>query len=119
MANKKDHLNQAKHNEALAEYISTTPYLDWVATLKFYAALHYVQAYFLSLSPPQNPQSHSQRAIAMDNDTYLDPIRDDYRDLQDVSQACRYACWKPDSRELKLTDEHLRTIKKYLRQYIG
>lgn len=118
MAKKKDHLTQAAHNEALAEYIATNPYPDWIATLKFYAALHFVQSYFLSLNPPQNPQSHSQRAIAIDNDTFLDPIRDDYRDLQDVSQACRYACWKPDSGELKLITQHLTNIKKYLRQYI-
>lgn len=69
MADKRQHLNQAGHNEALADYISSNPYPDWIVTLTFYASLHYVQAYFLSLNPPLNPQSHSQRGIAMDNDS--------------------------------------------------
>jgi hypothetical protein len=47
------HIRQAEHNEALADYLLGTPYPDWRCTVLFYAALHYVQAYFSSQDPPQ------------------------------------------------------------------
>lgn len=117
---KKTHLNQAAHNEALIEFLANTPYTDWAATATFYAALHYLQAYLLSKSPPQNPKRHGARDAAIDNDTFLHDIRNFYRDLQDISEAGRYQCVKPSADELKTTvAPKLAAIKKHLKQYIS
>ena len=48
MANLPDHLNQAKHNETLAEKLIAEDlrHWDWLITIAFYAAVHYAEAVF-------------------------------------------------------------------------
>ena len=117
---KKTHLAQAAHNEALVEFLDGTPYTDWSATATFYAALHFIQAYFLSKNPPEDPQSHGVRDAAIDNDKFLQQIRNHYRDLQDLSEAARYYGSKPTASELKTgVASYLAAIKKHLKQYIS
>lgn len=117
---KKIHLNQAAHNESLIEFLANTPNTDWAATATFYAALHYLQAYLLSKTPPQNPKRHGTRDAAIDNDTFLHDIRNLYRDLQDISEAARYECVQPSADELKTTvAPKLAAIKKHIKQYIS
>lgn len=117
---RKTHIAQAAHNEALDQFLDGTPYTDWIATVTFYAALHYFQAYFLSKNPPQYPQRHKERDIAIDNDKFLYQIRNHYRDLQDVSEAARYYGTKPTASDLKAgAASHLAAIKKHLKQYIS
>jgi hypothetical protein len=42
-----EHLQQARHNEALAKLLAQDmTYRDWIITTSFYAALHYVEANF-------------------------------------------------------------------------
>jgi hypothetical protein len=115
VADKKLHLLQVAHNEALLQFLSNAPYPDWVATVTFYAALHCVQAYLLSKRPPENPQSHMARDISIDNDPFLNSVRNSYRDLQDVSEAARYYGFKPSSDELKKTASDLAAVKKHLK----
>jgi len=47
MPTQQQHLVQAKHNEDFVNSfdLQTTPYLDWVVTGIYYAALHYVESY--------------------------------------------------------------------------
>jgi hypothetical protein len=116
---KRTHLRQAAHNEALIEFLDGTVYPDWIATITFYTGLHYVQAYLLSKKPPENPQKHADRAAAIDSDPFLDDIRDDYRELYDVSIAARYYGVKPSNDELrKEVAPALAKIKRHLRQFI-
>ena len=119
MADKKLHLQQIAHNDALVEFLSNAPYPDWIATVTFYAALHCVQAYLLSKRPPENPQSHLARDLAIDNDPFLNSVRNHYRDLQDVSEAARYYGFKPSSHELRKSASDLIAIKKHLKQYLA
>jgi hypothetical protein len=46
--NTSEHLDRARHNIRFAESfdLATTPYLDWVVTAYFYAALHLVEALY-------------------------------------------------------------------------
>lgn len=45
MASEADHIAQAEHNEALAQELSNDlTYKDWLITVAFYAAIHYVEA---------------------------------------------------------------------------
>ena len=43
------HLRQAQHNEhLLSDLVTNLSYKDWVATVAFYAAVHYVEAHFFN-----------------------------------------------------------------------
>ncbi len=45
MSDEKAHLTQARHNTLLAEQLAVDMvYKDWVITVTFYAAVHYVEA---------------------------------------------------------------------------
>jgi len=49
MANLTDHLDQARHNEKLAQNLLNDPDLqhwDWLITIAFYTAVHYAEAVF-------------------------------------------------------------------------
>ncbi len=49
MANYPNHWRQAQHNEAFAAELAghdPLPYLDWLITVSFYAAVHYAEALF-------------------------------------------------------------------------
>lgn len=51
MASLQAHLRQAQHNEKLAqELLASMEYKDWIITITFYAAIHYVEAAFFKNS---------------------------------------------------------------------
>ncbi|HET9836940.1 MAG TPA: hypothetical protein VFR84_01815 [Candidatus Angelobacter sp.] len=119
MLDSKGHTQQAKHNEALAEFLEGTSYPDWRCTALFYASLHYVQAYFMSLTPPKVYKRHSDRDTAIESDTHIGGIWNDYRSLKDWSEKARYGGAKPAAKDIK--DDILKslaTIKKEIHRYI-
>lgn len=61
---------------------------DWAVTALFYAALHYVDMYFVAHGPPYSFPAHSKRNQAIQNQ--LTPIWMDYRVLLDESRYARY-----------------------------
>ena len=93
-----EYVAQAKHNSAFAADIRKNQgkYLDWAATSLFYAALHYVNAYFVksgmaiprrhSSSDPKNPG----RTNIVQQDPSLKIIYAPYRHLDDESRDARY-----------------------------
>jgi hypothetical protein len=62
--------------------------LEWAVTANFYAALHYVQAYFAAQKITF--KLHTNRATAIARDPKLKAIYQDYREMQDASEAARY-----------------------------
>jgi len=58
------HLYQAQHNEQLlSELVANLSYKDWVVTVAFYTAMHYVEAHFFN-----DPNIiHSDTSIPIDN----------------------------------------------------
>ena len=113
------HIQHAKHNEQLAEFLDGTPYLDWRATSLFYAALHYVQGYLMSQAPPQPYKTHSARDAAIRNDPRIGGIWNDYRSLKDWSQKTRYDGEKPGNNDFKNDIlKSLQAIKKAVHQYL-
>ncbi len=113
------HINQARFNEELAEYLDGSPYPDWRATALFYAAVHYIQAYFESRNPPLRFGKHSARETAIQGDKHISAIWDDYRDLKDWSRKTRYSCIKPEKADFaSVISPSLLGIKKHLRAFI-
>ena len=97
------HLNQAKHNEQLASELAVSlKYKDWLITVSFYSALHFIEAKLAIMSPPK----HSDTSIPVDKDgkdrcsvhawreelikTHFKSIYRNYRKLRIDSQIARY-----------------------------
>jgi hypothetical protein len=85
-----EHLDKARENERFAGTIDTTTLcaLEWAVIANFYAALHYVQAYFAARKI--SFKLHTNRATAIARDEKLKTIYPDYRAMQDASEAARY-----------------------------
>ena len=86
-----EHLVRAKQNIRFAESfdLKTTPYLDWVVTAYFYAALHLVDA-LLYEKDHLNPELHEHRRDFVKGKWYLRGISTEYRSLKDHSEDARY-----------------------------
>jgi hypothetical protein len=112
------HIEQAALNEKLAEHLSRTPYADWRCTVIFYAALHYIQAYFSQYSSVVF-ERHVDRDDAIVRDRNIAPIRNDYRSLKDWSQDARYNMCKPSVAEFSGDIvPSLIAIKRHLKRYV-
>lgn len=85
------HLERARQNLRFAESfeLTTTPFLDWVVSAYFYAALHLVDA-LLWEKDKLNPELHEQRRDYVRQKWYLRGISFEYRSLKDHSEDARY-----------------------------
>jgi hypothetical protein len=88
---REEHLTKSSQNEAFAKALDTSTVcgVEWAITMKFYAALHYVQAYFASKTG-RAPTTHDRRASAIQRDPRILGAYDDYRFLEDLSRDARY-----------------------------
>jgi hypothetical protein len=87
----REHIGRARQNLAFARSfdLKNTPYLDWVVTAYFYAALHLVDA--LLWEKDKLPGGlHEQRKAYLRSKWYLRGIKDEYRELKDQSEDARY-----------------------------
>lgn len=91
MSTTREHLARAKQNLQFAQSfeLETTPYIDWVVTAYFYAALHLVDA-ILWERDRINPADHHDRNNLVRNKDYLKAIKTSYRTLKDRSEDARY-----------------------------
>jgi hypothetical protein len=83
------HRAKAENNEFLGTELGN-PFWDWAVSGNFYAALHYVEAYFANRKPPLHPATHQLRDSHIHADAKLSAIYVDYRQLKDESRDARY-----------------------------
>jgi hypothetical protein len=85
-----EHLGKARQNEEFAHSLNPLSLcsLEWAVTANFYAALHYVQAYFAAQAITF--KMHTNRATAIARDARIKTVYPDYREMQDASEAARY-----------------------------
>ena len=92
MSSRKDHIDQAQHNEQFFSSfdISTTLFLDWVVSGVFYSALHYLDSYFAKKG--KHPLNHAARndLIFANKPDLGKPFYYLYRPLKDDSEEGRY-----------------------------
>jgi len=93
------HLRKANHNENFLKMIQMNDpgpsflYPDWLITIAFYIALHYVDAKLARRTPPLHPQNHKIRNTYVS--LFLPPdIAQDYLYLYNKAMFARYF---PDS----------------------
>jgi hypothetical protein len=116
---KRDHLDKAGGNERFAQALDlgASPNVDWAITALFYAALHYVEAYFATTN--WHSVDHRARDSAIQRDNKLKVIFDDYSELKNYSINARYfiAGFKPT--DVKTLEPHLQNIKTHIVSLIG
>lgn len=84
------HRAAARRNEDLAARLADDA-PEWGVVLAFYAALHWVDAYFARQE--RHPRTHSERVRWIQQEDALHPIYDPYRTLRDRADAARYSLY--------------------------
>jgi len=82
--------NSCPHLAEVLDKMVGTPYSDWIVTSEFYAALHYVEAFFDTLYPPIHHRKHLFREKTIEEREETSPLYEDYRSLKDLSEKARY-----------------------------
>jgi hypothetical protein len=110
---KDEHKNKAIENEQFADSLPpTTCGIEWAITVNFYAAVHYVSAYFALAN--QTCMSHGSRAIAIKKDAVLCAVYDEYQNLYNISRDARYEVMELKPGHLIYAKNMLETIKKVI-----
>jgi hypothetical protein len=112
LATKQEHGEKAEHNEFLISSLDN-PFWDWAVTGTFYAALHYVEAYFCKTKIPS--KNHPDRNNRIQGDAQIKSIYADYRELQNESRTARYDPGASFSQgDVQRLEQHLAAIKKVI-----
>lgn len=90
MPSQDEHLIQARHNETLVSMLlRVSPrHADWAVVASFYAAVHYVEAYFAARGI--HSQSHAERSRNLKRcmPSMVAPLHD----LKEAADRARYRC---------------------------
>lgn len=119
----KQHLEQAKSNEAFLELVekhSNGAFVDWKITVIFYIALHYAKAY-TKFRKQNSGNSHNDLENCLISKCKVpDEISDNYKILYENSRMYRYQVYfKTDfqvlltSLKYKESKEKLQFLKKF------
>ena len=84
-----EHIEQAEKNERLYDNLVGTEFNDWAVVSLFYAALHYVDAYFVQ-RVGASPSNHNARNRLVSMTLELAGIKTRYRELYARSLDARY-----------------------------
>ena len=86
-----EHLKQSENNFLLSSKLPPIEgSTDWEITILFYAAVHYVEAYFSTNN--LHYQTHGSRETAIRRDPKIAKIFRDYREMYEYSRTARYDC---------------------------
>jgi hypothetical protein len=99
---KTHHLQIARDNEQLAGHfnLDSAPARGWASTIYFYAALHYVEAFFSTKG--SHSADHRTRDSNLCRHTPTMDIYDEYCELKNISTSARYLGRYPNKTELSV-----------------
>lgn len=113
MPDRQAHRAQADPNEQASLAWESEDYADWVVTALFYAALHWLDAYFARTG--LHPANRGERLRRLTTDPWLAAIRRHYRWLKDRSEDARYRCRPFTAAEIQqLRRQRYEPVKRYL-----
>lgn len=114
---KEDHKKKAAEIEAFASTLpNTTSGVEWAITAQFYAALHYISAYFAMSNLFH--ASHGTRLRAIQKHPVLSAIYDDYQDLYNISRDARYECMNLQPGHLTFAKNRLAAVKQLVCKFL-
>ena len=127
------HLHQAQHNEGLlSELLTSLSYKDWLITVAFYSAIHYVEAAFFNnptivhtdtcipIDPNTGKWSHSPHNWRMRllRDNYPEYAWRSFRNLYNESYVARYLLTFGTQGVAVTTDAHPRWTDNEARDFV-
>jgi len=116
-----DHLEQARHNLRLAEYLLRehgvdTTFVQWAVAAIFYCAVHCIQAHLIRSG--RSPRTHEARGRLIADPQYGVPIdvQTAYELLSQRSRAARYdlATFDAEIVQRRLIDHYLARITAFV-----
>lgn len=123
MPSREEHLDQARRNESFCSETRSIPFREWVLTGWFYAALHYVEAFFATRHSPEarsaHKMTHGKRQRRMSGESDLLPIFPDYEELKTQSENARYECYSVSEEDLAEAEALLVRIREHVSPLIG
>jgi hypothetical protein len=101
---------------AIENFASTLPGdtsgVEWAITAHFYAALHYVAAFFAASNVYH--ASHGTRLRDIQKHPVLSSIYNDYQHLYNISRDARYECMNLQFSDLNFAITKLNAVKKLI-----
>jgi hypothetical protein len=115
LATKDEHLRKAEENQAFAESITNSDVAqrEWGLIIRFYAAIHYVEAYLSSVGC--GTVSHRERRRVIASRSELAPLADDFQDLYNLAWNARYLCLPCPTAEVIKAHQLLLSIRAHIR----
>ncbi len=117
MPTKAEHISKAELNEAFADTVSRTSYLDWAVTVLYYAALHYVDS-VLAVSG-EHPTKHKDRHPLIRTNATLRTIHGEYRTLETLSWNARYGAMAIKPEDWKQAQDEFGPLRAHIRRHLG
>lgn len=112
------HLQQAERFESFLKTLpSDTPYREWVIVLWFYIALHYVEAFLMTIAP--RSRTHDTRRIEMVKPPQTNAILIPYHQLYKASREARYDGTPFIAADLARYEPMFRAVKQAMRQALA
>jgi hypothetical protein len=116
---KADHCGKAAQNDFFVSTIGN-PFWDWAVTGKFYAALHYVEAFLATKNPAVHSRNHALRDSNIQSDPVLRALYVDYRELESECHDARYdASLTFSQQDVERLERNLDRIRKTLAPLIA
>jgi hypothetical protein len=116
---KAEHSGKAAQNDFFVSTLGN-PFWDWAVTSKFYAALHYVEAYLATKHPSVHSRNHTVRDSNIQNDPVLKTLYVDYRELESECHDARYDASLIFSQgDVQRLEQNLDRIRKTLQPLIA
>jgi hypothetical protein len=114
MPSREQHLRKASDNKTFADSIenNNTTEVGWALTVLFYSALHYIEAYNAKYGFHCN--THRQLNDDIARNPVLNPVSDEYSDLQNFSWNARYKAVNYGRNELAECLGYHATIKQHV-----
>jgi hypothetical protein len=122
------HEAKAAYNLKVASHLkSTTAYTDWAVTATFYAALHLVDSFLDGEcqlpKDERHPRKHSANANPGNGGrgrnqlvaALLQPIRKEYRSLEEASRRARYDLEVLDPQAYERLQDQFATLERYIK----
>lgn len=116
---KAEHSGKAAQNDFFVSTLGN-PFWDWAVTAKFYAALHYVEAYLATKNPTVHSRNHSVRDSNIQADPLLRTLYVDYRELESECHDARYdASLTFSQADVNRLERNLENIRKVIKPLIA
>jgi len=114
MPREDQHLDKAKKNERFAESLNRSDVIagEWAVVAVFYAALHYVQAYFSKFSV--EARCHHDRFDQIKRDQKIKTVITSYKYLYALSRTARYQCGSLPTDAYEKSKSYLADVKKHI-----